>query len=106
MSTLIRTIRHLPRPTIVRSATFTTSPRLRIKEDATREPHELEAKKNEQLEKQRQGKGHWHEELASSGEANVTADREKVHDHDSHMEELQKQTAQSSEKEHPHGKAE
>jgi hypothetical protein len=30
---------------------------------------------------------------------------ENVKDHDSHMEKLQKETAQQKEQEHPHGKA-
>ena len=30
----------------------------------------------------------------------------EIKDHDDHMEDLQKQTAEQSEKDHPHGKAE
>ncbi|KAI8936444.1 hypothetical protein NX059_006851 [Plenodomus lindquistii] len=36
---------------------------------------EVEKKKQEQLQKQKDGKGHWEEELASDGEAAVKADR-------------------------------
>jgi len=109
MSALFRTTRHLPRPyrpLPIRSATFSTSSRLSIKEDGNRSPEELEAKKNEQIQKQKDGKGHWHEELASAGEASIAADKDahKVDDHDSHMEDLQKQTAGQAQKEHPHGK--
>lgn len=85
--------------------TFSIQSRLRLKEDGDRSGEELDKKKHEQIEKQKQGKGHWHEELASSGEANVTADKEKVHDHDEHIEDLQKETAGQVEKDHPHGKA-
>lgn len=88
---------------------FSAVPRLAIKEDAgERDGHELDAKKHEQIEKQKQGKGHWHEELASAGEASIAADKDahKVQDHDDHMEDLQKETAGKHEKEHPHGKAE
>ena len=35
----------------------------RIKETADRGPQELEQKKQEQLKKQKEGKGEWHEEL-------------------------------------------
>ncbi|KAH9827806.1 hypothetical protein Tdes44962_MAKER02740 [Teratosphaeria destructans] len=83
---------------------FTAAPRWQIKEDKDRSPEELERIKQEQLQKQKEGKGHWHEELASQSESHVAADREEVHDHDEHMEDLQKQTAGQSEKEHPHGK--
>lgn len=36
---------------------------------------EVEQKKKELLQKQKEGKGHWEEELASDGEAAVKADR-------------------------------
>lgn len=85
---------------------FSALPRLYIKEDGDRSPEELDRIKHEQIEKQKRGDGHWHEELASSGEANVAADKEKVHDHEDHMEDLQKQSAEQAEKDHPHGKSE
>jgi hypothetical protein len=69
-----------------------------LKEDADRSPEQIEQKKQEQLDKQKKGEGHWHEELASSGESNIAADREEVHDHDEHMEDLQKETAKKGEK--------
>ncbi|QDS72241.1 hypothetical protein FKW77_005729 [Venturia effusa] len=52
----------------------------------------------EQLDKQKRGEGHWHEELASAGESNIKADKEKVEDHDEHIEDLQKQTEQAANK--------
>ena len=70
---------------------MTTTPILRIKEDADRSPEEIEKKKQEQLKKQERGEGHWHESLASHGESNIAADKEKVHDHDSHIDKLQEQ---------------
>ncbi|KAF2772350.1 hypothetical protein EJ03DRAFT_380752 [Teratosphaeria nubilosa] len=97
----------LARPTSVQRAVarpFTAAPRRQIKEDKDRSPEELERIKQEQLQKQKEGKGHWHEELASQSESHLAADREEVHDHDEHMEDLQKQTAGQSEKEHPHAK--
>ncbi|KAK3079993.1 hypothetical protein LTS18_003422 [Coniosporium uncinatum] len=75
---------------------------LRIKEDAgDRSPEHVEAMKQEQLRKQEKGEGEWHEELASGGESAIKADREGVKggDHEEHMEELQKMTAESAEKE-------
>lgn len=70
--------------------------RLRIKEDANYTPEELEAKKQEHLSKQKQGKGEWDEALSSRAEANLKADRENVQDHDKHIEDLQKETAKKS----------
>ncbi|KAI4747444.1 hypothetical protein E4T50_02269 [Aureobasidium sp. EXF-12298] len=99
-STRMQRLRSFP-PTF---RTFTASPFRSIKEDAARSPEELEKTKQEQLKAQKQGKAQWNEDLASAGEASITADREKVHDHDSHMEDLQKETAGQAEKEHPHGK--
>lgn len=44
-------------------------------------------------------------DVASKSEEVVGADQEKVRDHDKHMEQLQKETAQQSEENHPKGKA-
>lgn len=85
---------------------FSALPRLYVKEDADRSPEELDRIKHEQIEKQKKGEGHWHEELASAGESNVAADKEKVDNHDEHIEDLQKESADQAEKNHPHGKAE
>lgn len=57
---------------------LTTTPRLFLKEDQSRTPEELERKKQEHLDKQKQGKGHWEEKLGSQSEGNVAADREEV----------------------------
>ena len=77
---------------------FIITNRLSIKEDANRTGEELEAKKQEQLDKQKRGEGHWHEELASAGESNIKADKEHVEDHDEHIEDLQKQTEDAANK--------
>ncbi|KAI9712827.1 MAG: hypothetical protein M1820_001449 [Bogoriella megaspora] len=77
---------------------FTTTRNLRLKEDKERSPESAEAAKQEQLKKQEQGKGQWHEELASAGETTVKAEREKVDDHGEHMEELQKRGKEEREK--------
>lgn len=118
MQSITNSARYLARSSPLRrtvySATLTARPfsaqaRLSLKEDHVKDDakaEELDRIKHEQIEKQKQGKGHWHEELASSGEANVKADKHDINDHDSHMEDLQKQTAEKHEKDHPHGKAE
>ncbi|KAI4814777.1 hypothetical protein E4T44_10690 [Aureobasidium sp. EXF-8845] len=79
--------------------TFTTSSPLLIKEDANRSPEQLEKIKQDQLKAQEEGKAEWNEELASAGEASITADKEEVNDHGKHMEELQKETAGDMKKE-------
>ncbi|KAF1970044.1 hypothetical protein BU23DRAFT_571100 [Bimuria novae-zelandiae CBS 107.79] len=80
--------------------TFITTPRALLKEDMNRSGEEIEQKKQEQLEKQRKGEGHWHEELASQSEAKIAADRDAHHvkDHDKHMSELQQETVKKGEK--------
>ena len=77
---------------------LSTTPRMQLKEDGNRSGQELEQKKQEQLKEQKEGKGRWREDLASSGESNIAADKENVQDHKSHMEKLQEQTKQKGEK--------
>jgi hypothetical protein len=77
---------------------FSQAQQLRLKEDANRSPEELERIKQEQLKQQKEGKGQWNEELASSSESHVAADKQKVNDHQQHMSELQKETAKKGEK--------
>jgi len=89
---------HLIRP-------FTVPARLHIKEDADRSPEEVERVKQEHLREQQQGKGRWHEELASASESTVAADREEVKDDEGHMKELQEKTAEKAERRHPEGKS-
>jgi hypothetical protein len=92
--------RLLPRQSPVLVRPFSTSRTLRIKEDTERSPEEAEKAKQEQLKKQE-----WNRGTASASEEVVGADQQKVKDHDKHMEELQKQTAQESEENHPQGKS-
>ncbi|KAK1057570.1 hypothetical protein LTR74_014096, partial [Friedmanniomyces endolithicus] len=111
-TTMLRTLLRLvpARPTrtpfpLSISRPFTALPRLSLKEDGNRTPEELDAKKHEQLDKQKKGENHWDEGLASSSESHIAADKQEVGDHGKHMEKLQKQTAGQSEREHPEGKA-
>lgn len=52
----------------------------------------------EQLKEQREGQGRWREGLASHGESNIAADKEKVDDHKSHMEQPQQNAKKKGEK--------
>ncbi|KAM0723994.1 hypothetical protein Q7P37_000985 [Cladosporium fusiforme] len=83
---------------------FSSAQQLRLKEDAARSPEETERIKKEQLQKQKEGKGHWHEELASASESHVAADKQNVNDHKEHIDDLQKQTAQKTQENHPAAK--
>ncbi|KAF1941650.1 hypothetical protein EJ02DRAFT_455031 [Clathrospora elynae] len=86
-----------PFPTISARRTLTTTPHLRIKEDANRSPEQLEAAKQDQLKEQKEGKGRWREDLASHGESNIAADKEEVHDHGEHIKKLQKEGKEKGE---------
>ncbi|PSN75193.1 hypothetical protein BS50DRAFT_567900 [Corynespora cassiicola Philippines] len=77
---------------------LSTTPRMLLKEDADRSPEQIEKAKNEQLEKQKRGEGHWHESLSSQSESHIAADREQVDDHASHMSKLQEETKKKGEK--------
>lgn len=79
---------------------LSSSQPLRLREDKEQSPQELENAKKEQFNSKEK-----RQELESNSEAHVKADRQNVKDHDQHMEDLQKQTAQQKEKEHPAGKA-
>lgn len=93
--TLLTTLRNLTTPA---RRTFTTARRMQIKEDADRTPEQVEKAKQEQLKEQKQGQGRWREDLASHGESNIAADKQKVNDHQSHIEDLKKETAKKGEK--------
>jgi hypothetical protein len=97
-TSLLRPRQHLPSTGYAPSRAFRTTPARCLKEDGNRSPQELEDKKQEQIDKQKRGEGHWHEDLASKGESDIKADKEHVGDHDEHMEDLQKETANKSEK--------
>lgn len=85
-----------PLPALQRR-TFAHTPARKLKEDADRSADEVEKKKHESVDKAKRGEGEWHESLASAGESNIAADKHDVEDHDKHMEDLQKETANKSE---------
>jgi len=60
-----------------------------------------EKHKQDQLKKQKEGKGHWKPELASNSEESVAADRS--HKDGESIDDLQKKTADHAEKKHKHG---
>jgi len=83
--------------------TFTTSRVVMLKESDRHNPEQAsdnEKHKQDQLQKQKEGKGHWKPELASDSEEAVTADR---HNSSDSIEDLQKNTADHAEKKHKHG---
>lgn len=97
--TFLTAMRPLRTPmTLSTRRTFATTQRMAIKEDATRTPEEVEQAKQEQLKEQQRGQGRWREDLASSGESSIAADRQQVHDHDEHMKELQQEGKKKGEK--------
>ncbi|THY21831.1 hypothetical protein D6D01_06364 [Aureobasidium pullulans] len=75
---------------------FQTAPVLRVgKESALHEEgraEEVERVKNEQIQKQKEGKGHWHEEIASDSESIVKADRGDISADADTIKQLQKET--------------
>ena len=79
------------------------APPLRLKEDKPQDPDEVEKAKHEQM-KPGKGQSQERDKLSSSSESAIAAENEKVDDHGKHIEDLQQETAQQSEKDHPHGK--
>jgi hypothetical protein len=62
-------------------------------------PEEAEKLKQQQLKEQQQGKGQWHEGLASDSESAVKADRGDQDHSQKSIEELQKETAKAAQQE-------
>lgn len=74
-----------------------------LKEDDRHNENQAELNerhKQDSLEKQKSGKGHWKPELASNSEEAVTADR---HESSDSIEEMQRKTTEHVEKKHKHG---
>ncbi|KAM0691974.1 hypothetical protein Q7P36_008175 [Cladosporium allicinum] len=62
-------------------------------------PEEAEKLKQQQLKEQKQGKGQWHEGLASDSESAVKADRGDQDHSQKSIEDLQKETAKAAQQE-------
>jgi len=89
--------------TAISSRAFTTTGIRALKESDRHNPDAAEHNekhKQDGLDKQKDGKGHWKPELASDSEEAVTADRSNGSDS---IEEMQKKSAEHIEKKHKHG---
>ncbi|KAF7845825.1 hypothetical protein BT93_L0437 [Corymbia citriodora subsp. variegata] len=53
---------------------------------------EVDKVKNEQIQKQKEGKGHWHEELSSDSESIVKADRGEINASNDTIAQLQEES--------------
>ncbi|KAH6679547.1 hypothetical protein B0J14DRAFT_649937 [Halenospora varia] len=105
MSFLTRTARcaairatPIARPATIRP--FSISSSRALKESDRHNPDQAEQNDKhikDQLQKQKDGKGHWKPELASDSEEAVAADRQSGSDS---IEEMQKKTAGHAEKKH------
>ncbi|KAL9070006.1 MAG: hypothetical protein Q9161_005179 [Pseudevernia consocians] len=60
--------------------------------------------KDDQMNKQKEGKGHWKKELGSNSESAIKADREEITDAEHDVESLQKETSKAMEEDHEHAK--
>ncbi|KAG9228400.1 hypothetical protein BJ875DRAFT_477543 [Amylocarpus encephaloides] len=103
MSFLPRTPRFAAQYAAVPSRSFTVSGARFLKESDRHNPDqaaENEKHKQDQLRKQKEGKGHWKPELASDSEEAIQAERNHV---DESPEEMQKRTAEHVQKKHKHG---
>ncbi|KAI9721969.1 MAG: hypothetical protein M1812_001927 [Candelaria pacifica] len=67
------------------------------KHDGDRADH-AEFHKQDQLDKQKEGKGHWKHELASNSEAAVKADREELHASEENIAQMQKETEDAAQR--------
>ncbi|KAH7360160.1 hypothetical protein BKA65DRAFT_492540 [Rhexocercosporidium sp. MPI-PUGE-AT-0058] len=102
MSFLLRTSRFAAARPVIAARPFTSTSFMALKESDRHNPDQAEANerhKQDQLKKQKEGKGHWKPELASDSEEAVVADRSGK---DS-IEEMQKKTAEHVQKKHEHG---
>ena len=70
-----------------------------LRADNEARPEEAEKLKQQQLKEQQQGKGQWHEGLASDSESAVKADRGDHKDANKSIEDLQKETAKAAQQE-------
>ncbi|KAL9629136.1 MAG: hypothetical protein Q9164_007006 [Protoblastenia rupestris] len=64
----------------------------------------IDEHKNDQLDKQKEGKGHWKRELSSNSESAIKADREEITNAEDDIAKLQKQTSGTMEEDHEQGK--
>jgi len=98
-----RSIAHL-RPVQARMFGVSAARFLKESDRDPADPDANERHKQDQLQKQKEGRGHWKPELASDSEEAVSADRHEHTDHsEAGLKELQKKTQDHAEKKHKHG---
>jgi len=88
---------------VMSTRNFTASRMVMLKEANHNNPEQAsdyEKHKQDQLQKQKEGKGHWKPELASNSEEAISADR---HHEGESVEDMQKRTADHAEKKHQAG---
>ncbi|CAD6584539.1 MAG: hypothetical protein ASARMPRED_001790 [Alectoria sarmentosa] len=73
-------------------------------QDADDRKAKIDHHKDDQLDKQKEGKNHWKGELGSNSESAIKADREEITDAEHDVEGLQKETSEAMEADHEHGK--
>lgn len=96
-SASLSTAARVSRPVAARSSFHTSSARRALSEsdhtdDHPDRPGTIDHHKEEQLKKQKAGKGHWVKELASNSEAAVKADRDEIDATQENIEKLQEET--------------
>ncbi|KAI9883107.1 MAG: hypothetical protein M1823_005129 [Watsoniomyces obsoletus] len=81
----------------------TSACRLGLKESWDKEGIEkdIDHHKHDQLQKAKEGKNHWKEELASESETAVKADRNEATSLDEDISNLQQKTVEKVKKDHP-----
>ncbi|KAK2627957.1 hypothetical protein QTJ16_002603 [Diplocarpon rosae] len=103
MSFLLRTSRLAAARPAAAARPFSSTGVRALKESDRHNPDQAESNekhKQDTLQKQKDGKGHWKPELASDSEEAITADRHSTNDS---VEEMQKKTKEHIEKKHKHG---
>lgn len=78
---------------------FSTAQRLRLKEDKERSAEEADSAVRQQQKKAEQGKGEWHEDVASQSESHIAAEKDSRG-----PEQLQRDTARETQENHPETK--
>ncbi|KAG4434989.1 hypothetical protein IFR05_009514 [Cadophora sp. M221] len=102
MSFLLRACRFAAAQPVIATRPFSSTTLMALKESDRHNPNQAEENekhKQDTLQKQKEGKGHWKPELASDSEEAVVADRSS----NESIEEMQKKTAEHVQKKQKHG---
>ncbi|CAM1509341.1 Fc.00g030800.m01.CDS01 [Cosmosporella sp. VM-42] len=87
----------LGRVVVGRGFCLSTSSKLGLKESSSQTDVDYDKHKQDSLDKQKRGAGHWKSELASDSEEAVKADRGETGDAKEHTKKLQEQTKHHAE---------